>query len=125
MGEPQCPQGLERSGCGHSPGLFVQTIADPTLVLPVNPSGKAESLNDLAVSERLHWSPEETLAYYEKQASAALPVLAALQEPPAADTPLIMAELGAYPMSALADAVAFDHLVHVGLDPAAPTGPLA
>ncbi|MET9914643.1 hypothetical protein ABZZ74_49550 [Streptomyces sp. NPDC006476] len=71
-------------------GHFFQTIADPGLVLPDNPSGKAEQLNDLAVAERrhCHWSQEEALAYYEKQASAALPVLAALQEPPAADTPL-------------------------------------
>lgn len=106
-------------------GFFFNFIADPELVLPDNPSGKSERLNDAAVIERADWSPAQVVDYYAEQSAAGLEVLAALQTPELRDQPLEMLDLGTYRMSQLSDAVAFDHLVHLHSDLLAPHGPVA
>lgn len=103
---------------------FFNTIADPHVERPENPSGKAEDFNDLTVQERASWPPDQTVAYYEEQSSAGLAALQALQAPAMAEATLELADLGTYRLSLLADAVAFDHLVHLSSDILAPHGPV-
>ncbi|MFJ8111690.1 maleylpyruvate isomerase N-terminal domain-containing protein [Streptomyces sp. NPDC096132] len=104
--------------------VFFNMVADPSMQLPENPSGKAERMNDLTVDERRHWTPAQVLDYYEAQSGAGLAALEALQGPGLANAPMRMAELGTYRMSELSDAMAFDHLVHLSADVLMPRGPV-
>mgnify|MGYP003739769665 CR=1 FL=1 len=105
-------------------GFFFNFIADPGLVLPDNPSGTSERLNDAGVRERAAWAPEQAAAYYREQSVAGLAAIEALQGDDLRDQPLPMLDLGTYRMAQLADAVAFDHLVHLSSDVLAPYGPV-
>ncbi len=105
-------------------GFFFNFIADPGLVLPDNPSGTSERLNDAGVRERADWAPEQAAAYYREQSAAGLAALEALQGEELRDQPLPLLDLGTYRMAQLADAVAFDHLVHLSSDVLAPYGPV-
>lgn len=106
-------------------GFFFNFISDPDLVFPDNPSGQSERLNDAAVNERADWSTTRVIDYYRQQQAAGMSTLEALQGPELRDNALEMLDLGTYRMSQLADAVAFDHLVHLTYDLAAPHGPVA
>ncbi|MFD1814073.1 maleylpyruvate isomerase N-terminal domain-containing protein [Rhodococcus gannanensis] len=106
-------------------GFFFNFIADSTLVLPDNPSGKSERLNDAAVRERADWTADQVVEYYRAQSEAGLATLEALQGPDFTDATVDMLDLGTYRLAALADAVAFDHLVHLTCDLLAPRGPIA
>ncbi|MBM7366978.1 maleylpyruvate isomerase family mycothiol-dependent enzyme [Gordonia hydrophobica] len=106
-------------------GFFFNFIADPDLVLPDNPSGTSERLNDAAVRERADWSSADAIAYYREQSTAGLATLSALQGEELRDAPLAMLDLGTYRMSELSNAVAFDHLVHLTCDLMEPFGPVA
>lgn len=108
---------------GHM-GFFFNFIADPELVLPDNPSGTSERLNDAAVRERAEWSTAQVIDYYREQSVAGLAALEALQGVELRDVPVEMLDLGTYRMAQLSDAVAFDHLVHLTSDLSAPHGPL-
>lgn len=100
-------------------------IADPELPAPPAPSRTAEALNDAAVNERADWTPREAFDYYAVQARAGLAALELLQTEPFRQKPVKMRELGTYRLAQLADAVTFDHLVHLTCDLLAPHGPLA
>ena len=106
-------------------GFFFNFIADPHLVLPDNPSGMSERLNDGAVRERADWSAAKVIDYYREQSIAGLPALEALQTDDMRDMPVEMLDLGTYRIAQLSDAVAFDHLVHLTSDLLAPHGPLS
>ncbi|MEV5649512.1 maleylpyruvate isomerase N-terminal domain-containing protein [Nocardia sp. NPDC052254] len=106
-------------------GFFFNFIADPNLVLPENPSGTSERLNDAAVRERADWSSQQAIGYYREQSVAGLAALEALQGAEMRDVPLTMLDLGTFRMGQLADAVAFDHLVHLSCDLIAPFGPVS
>ncbi|MFZ2241420.1 MAG: maleylpyruvate isomerase family mycothiol-dependent enzyme [Gordonia amarae] len=108
---------------GHM-GFFFNFIADPELVLPDNPSGTSERLNDAAVAERADWAPEQVVEYYKAQSAAGLAALDALQSEQMRDQPIEMLDLGTYRLGQLSDAVAFDHLVHLTSDLTAPLGPI-
>jgi uncharacterized protein (TIGR03083 family) len=105
-------------------GYFFNTIADPSLKGPSDHDGTAERLNDASVRERADWTPQQVLAYYTEQATAALGTLDALQAPEMSEATLPLADLGTYRLSQLADAVAFDHLTHLTADLMQPFGPL-
>lgn len=104
-------------------GFFFHFLADPALVLPDNPSGKSERLNDAAVRERADWAPEQVVEYYRTQSAAGLVALEAFQGAELRDAPVEMLDLGTYRMAQLADAVAFDHLVHLTCDIVGPVTP--
>lgn len=108
---------------GHM-AFFFNFIADPEITLPDNPSGLAERLSDAAAAERADWVPEQVIAYYREQSAAGLAALEALQAEELAGETLQMFELGSYRLAQLADAVAFDHLVHLHSDLLAPHGPV-
>lgn len=105
--------------------FFLHSIAEPRLALPPNPLGTAEALNDAAVAERAHWSARQAHAYYRNQAEAGLAALELLQGADLRMKPIRLCELGTYQLAQLADAVAFDHLVHLTCDLLLPHGPLA
>ncbi|MGW4479447.1 maleylpyruvate isomerase family mycothiol-dependent enzyme [Rhodococcus triatomae] len=104
--------------------FFFNLIADPNLVLPANPSGKAERLNDAAVRERADLPHDQILDYYRAQSEAGLTALAALQTEDFRDAPMNMGDIGTYKMCQLSDAVSFDHLTHLTSDLLAPFGPI-
>lgn len=106
-------------------GYFFNTMTDPSLKAPKDHDGTAERLNDASVRERADWTPEQVLAYYKEQAAGALGALEALQAPEMSEATLQLADLGTYRLAQLADAVAFDHLVHLSSDLMQPFGPLA
>ncbi|SNS96413.1 maleylpyruvate isomerase N-terminal domain-containing protein [Rhodococcoides kyotonense] len=108
---------------GHM-AFFFNFIADPNLVFPPNPSGTSERLNDAAVRERADWPHEKILDYYREQSEAGLATLTALQGEELRDNPIAMLDLGTYKLHQLADAVSFDHLVHLTSDLLAPFGPI-
>ena len=104
--------------------FFLHTIADPRLPLPDNPGGTTETSNDAAVAERADWPAARVRKYYADQAVAGAAALDALQREPLRDKPIRLNELGTYRLHQLADAVVFDHLVHLTCDLLAPYGPL-
>lgn len=105
--------------------FFFNFIADPELVLPDNPSGMAERLNDAVVAQNAEWTPTQVSDYYNAQSEVGLATLAALQDEPVRDQPLPLLDLGTYQMAQLADAVAFDHLVHLDSDLLTPASRLS
>ncbi|WHU47631.1 maleylpyruvate isomerase N-terminal domain-containing protein [Gordonia sp. L191] len=106
-------------------GFFFNFIADPTLDLPDNPSGRSERLNDAAVIERADWEPAEVVEYYRVQSAAGLGALEALPAPEMSSATVDLLDLGTYHLAQLADALAFDHLVHLTADLLAPFGPVS
>lgn len=105
-------------------GYFFNTMTDPNLQSPTDHDGTAERLNDASVRQRADWSPQQVLDYYLEQSAGALVALEALQAPEMAEATLQLADLGTYRLAQLADAVAFDHLVHLQSDLMQPFGPL-
>lgn len=84
----------------------------------------AERLMDLLVEPRKEWTNAQVCEEYLKYCDGAVAALAALQDPPLADTPVPLADLGTYPMHQYADAFAFDHYCHLRVDLLAPFGPI-
>jgi uncharacterized protein (TIGR03083 family) len=84
----------------------------------------AERLMDLLVEPRKDWSNEQVRDEYLSYCDRAVEALAALQQPPMADTVIPIADLGSYPLHQLADAYAFDHYCHLRVDLLAPHGPI-
>lgn len=105
-------------------GTFCNLIADPEMTMPDNAPATSERLNDALVDERRHWTPEEAIAYYEAQSTAALAALTSLQGAEFAEATIPLADLGTYHLAELSNAFAFDHLVHLTSDLLAPHGPL-
>ncbi|CAN5488900.1 hypothetical protein BH23ACT3_BH23ACT3_13110 [soil metagenome] len=108
----------------HMSAVFV-TVCGGETARADPPSDDAERNADAAVEERRYWSTFDVAAEYERSSEAAIAALAALQEPPMADTVIPLGNLGHHPMHVLADALVFDHYCHLRHDLLAPGGPLA
>ncbi len=68
---------------------------------------------------------EQIVADYEAVSSKGLEVLAALQDQDVQDVTVPLGDVGTYPASAIANAFAFEHFVHIRYDLLAPGGPLS
>ncbi|MFJ1699272.1 maleylpyruvate isomerase N-terminal domain-containing protein [Streptomyces sp. NPDC088252] len=83
-----------------------------------------ERLNDVHVTERADWAPDDVLADFTRQSAEALPVFDTLQNEPYASTRAPYLDLGTYPLHTMADVCAFDFYDHLRWDILAPRGPL-
>ncbi|MBV9208595.1 MAG: maleylpyruvate isomerase family mycothiol-dependent enzyme [Actinobacteria bacterium] len=119
----RCPGWSVKDLVAHLSSNFRVLVEPPPPAEPV-PGLTAEQAQDLLVVERRPWTAEQVLAELEQYRQPALDVLAAMQEEPLASQSLTLYDLGTYPMSALADAFAFDLYCHLRVDMLAPTGPV-
>jgi uncharacterized protein (TIGR03083 family) len=83
-----------------------------------------ERYHDLRVNQRRGWSHAEVIEEWRHYAPLQLDLLAAGQEPPAADEPVVVPGLGTYPRHLLANTTAFNVFCHLRFDMLAPDGPL-
>lgn len=121
--ESACPGWRVQDVIVHM-AFFFNTLADPSCLPQDKTITQAERLNDAAVRERAHWTPEQAAAYYGEQSAAGLAVLEMLEAPGMAETAIPLADLGTYRLSEMSTTAAFDHLVHLACDLLAPHGPL-
>ena len=87
-------------------------------------SGNTEEAMEVPVADRRAWSVEEVLAEFEKFSGRLADLGAAMQEPPIADTPLSMHDLGVHPTSMLPSSFLFDTYCHLRNDILEPNGPI-
>lgn len=107
----------------HMSSNYKETVdPSPAPAEPINLP--AERMMDMLVEPRKAWTNQQILDEYLSFCDQAVAVLASMQEEPLASTPLPLADLGTYPMHALADAYAFDHYCHLRIDLLAPEGPI-
>jgi uncharacterized protein (TIGR03083 family) len=116
------------SGC---PGWSVQDVLSHmacSFWLAVDPASlpdpgglPAERAADLYVESRRNLTHEQIVADYESVSLRGLEILASVQDQNV-DIPL--GDVGTYPASAIANAFAFEHFVHIRCDLFAPGGPL-
>lgn len=98
----------------HMGAVYRSICGDPSI--PADPTGDAEKSAELAVAPRKDWTPEQVKAEYLEWAPKGVAALAALQEPPMADTVVPLGNLGSHPMHILANAIVFDHYCHLRHD---------
>jgi len=107
----------------HMSSNYAETV-EPSPPPPEPIALPAERLMDLLVEPRKGWTDAQVRDEYFSYCDRAVDALAALQEPPMADTVIPIADLGSYPLHQLADAYAFDHYCHLRVDLLAPHGPI-
>lgn len=117
------------SGC---PGWSVQDVLSHmacSFWLAVDPASlpdpgglPAERAADLYVESRRNLTHEQIVADYESVSLRGLEMLAAVQDQ---DIDIPLGDVGTYPASAIANAFAFEHFVHIRYDLFPPGGPLS
>jgi uncharacterized protein (TIGR03083 family) len=115
-----CPGWSARDVLSHMACSFWLAV-DPSM-LPDPGALPAERAADLYVEARRSMTHEQIVADYEAVSAKGLEVLAALQDQ---DVPVPLGDVGTYPASAIANAFAFEHFVHLRYDLLAPGGPLS
>ena len=98
----------------HMASVF-HTVADPATI-EAGPPGDAEASAEVAVRARRDWAPARVEEDYRHWAALGLDAVAAMQEPPARDTVVPLANLGSHPLHLLANAFVFDHYCHLRYD---------
>jgi len=98
----------------------IHGVVDPAYL--VDMTDGAEQAMEAPVSERRSWPVERVLEEYETASGQAAEAFATLQEPPLAETPIPMADLGTHPMSILPGTFLFDSYCHLRNDILAPNG---
>jgi uncharacterized protein (TIGR03083 family) len=116
--EWQAPSGCEgwrvQDVVQHMASTF-HVIADPASI-DGGASNDAEQNAEVPVQARKDWSAAEVLAEYDEWAAKGIAALAALQDPPMADTVVPLANLGSHPLHILGNAIVFDHYCHLRHD---------
>jgi uncharacterized protein (TIGR03083 family) len=83
-----------------------------------------EELNEVQVAQKRGLDGAETMAFVRSELATALETFASLQEEPLASTTTQMADLGTYPLHAIADMFTFDITTHLRYDIVNPRGPI-
>jgi uncharacterized protein (TIGR03083 family) len=117
--ESGCPGWSVQSVVSHLGALYWMLV-DPS-TLPDVTGLPTEKAADVFVDQRRSWTAEQVLADYESVSTTALAALEGLADQ---DFEVPLGDLGAYPASALPNAFAFDHFLHIRGDLFAPRGPL-
>jgi hypothetical protein len=76
------------------------------------------------VADRRAWTVEEVLAEFETYSGQVADLAASLQDPPMAETPLPMGDLGTHPMAIMPCTFLFDNYCHLRNDILKPNGPI-
>lgn len=100
----------------HMAAVYQQIAAADTIEVDTSAAEGAEASAEMVVQARKDWTPEQVVAAYTEWAPQGVAALAALQEPPMADTVVPLGDLGSHPMHILGDAIAFDHYCHLRHD---------
>jgi uncharacterized protein (TIGR03083 family) len=100
----------------HMAAVYQQIAAADTLEVDTSAAEGTEDSAELVVQARRDWTPEQVVAAYDEWSEKGVAALAALQEPPMADTVIPLGDLGSHPMHLLGDAIAFDHYCHLRHD---------
>ena len=98
----------------HMASVF-HSIAEPTTIEGGTSADVAVNA-EVPVQARRAWTTQQVVAEYDEWSMKGLAGLAALQDPPLADTVIPLANLGAHPMHLLANAIVFDHYCHLRHD---------
>lgn len=98
----------------HMAATFQQIAAPDTI--DAGDSGKVETSAEVSVQDRKDWTPAQVVAAYDEWSLKGLAALAALQEPPMADTVVPLSDLGKHPLHILGNAIVFDHYCHLRHD---------
>ncbi len=117
-----CKGWAVRDVFGHM-ACTLHGVVDPAFLPSMNDSG-TESAMEPPVAERRAWPIERVVEEYETYSGQAADAFAMLQQPPAAETMIPMADLGTHPMSILPNTFLFDAYCHLRHDLLAPTGPI-
>jgi uncharacterized protein (TIGR03083 family) len=115
-----CPGWSARDVLSHMACSFWLAV-DPSR-LPDPGELPAERAADLYVESRRNLTHEQIAADYESVSAKGLEMLAAVQDQ---DFEVPLGDVGTYPASAIANAFAFEHFVHLRYDLLAPSGPLS
>jgi len=103
---------------------FFAILADPTAGKPLTPTDPTEAVNEEMVAARRHRTASQVRQEYQQSSQLALEALASMENPAVASRLVCMGDIGSYPLSAMSEAVCFDHLCHLVHDLLAPAGPL-
>jgi uncharacterized protein (TIGR03083 family) len=117
--ESGCPGWSVQNVVAHLGALYWMVV-DPS-TLPDVTGLPTERAADVFVDQRRSWTATQVLADYESVSTAALAALEGLADQ---DFEVPLGDLGTYPASALPNAFAFDHFLHIRSDLFAPRGPL-
>jgi uncharacterized protein (TIGR03083 family) len=98
----------------HMASTF-HSIAEPSTI-EAGTSDDAEQNAEVPVRARQDWSPVQVTAEYEEWAEKGIAALAALQQPPLAETVVPLSNLGSHPLHLLGNAIVFDHYCHLRHD---------
>lgn len=98
----------------HMASTF-HTIADPATI-EGGSSADAEQNAEVPVQARKSWTAEQVMAEYDEWSAKGVDALAAMQEPPLAETVIPLGNLGSHPLHILANAIVFDHYCHLRHD---------
>ncbi|MFK7919380.1 MAG: maleylpyruvate isomerase family mycothiol-dependent enzyme [Ilumatobacter sp.] len=98
----------------HMAAVFQQIAAPDTI--DAGDSGKSEVAAEVPVQDRKGWTPEQVVAAYHEWSEQGVAALTGLQEPPMADTVVLLSDLGEHPLHLLGNAIAFDHYCHLRHD---------
>lgn len=107
----------------HMAGFFAM-LADPAVSRPLTSSDSSEAVNEEVVAAKRHYTPSQVREEYRRSSQQALEALTHLEKPALASRLVCMGDIGSYPLSAMSEAVCFDHLCHLVHDLLAPAGPL-
>lgn len=100
----------------HMAAVYQSIAAADTLEVDTSAAEGAEASAEMVVQARKDWTTEQVVAAYDEWCVKGVAALAALQEPPMADTVVPLGDLGEHPMHILGDAIAFDHYCHLRHD---------
>ncbi|BAN00338.1 maleylpyruvate isomerase family mycothiol-dependent enzyme [Ilumatobacter coccineus] len=100
----------------HMAAVYQQIAAADTIEVDVSAAEGAEATAEVVVQARKEWTVDQVVAAYDEWSEKGVAALAALQEPPMADTVVPLGDLGSHPMHLLGDAIAFDHYCHLRHD---------
>ena len=98
----------------HMAAVFQQIAAPDTI--DTGGAATTEAGNEVPVQDRKDWTPEQVAAAYDEWSERGVAALAALQDPPMADTVVPINDLGAHPLHLLGNAIVFDHYCHLRHD---------
>lgn len=98
----------------HMASTF-HSIADPSSI-EAGTTDDVEKNAEVPVQARRDWAPDAVLAEYREWSEKGIAALAAMQEPPAADMVIPIANLGSHPLHIMGNAIAFDHYCHLRHD---------
>lgn len=106
----------------HMASVFA-SVVDPSS-LPEGVPDDVEATQDVIVTARKDWTPDQVLADYEELSEKGIQAVSGFQDGPVGETMVPISNLGTHPLHLVANAFAFDHYCHLRNDILRPNGPI-